>query len=251
MGKQDLTRTDPVGKQRSKRAVLLRHRFDTAEQIANHLHHVEGSTLFFFRAPNLDVPVGATVLMELCLDPSDQTRLLRGSVLARAEEQGLWLQFPSTTTARELEQKMFAPRKSRRVGTDRFVRLRCSRAREYLTALFDVSQGGARVGGGLPPGLAVGNEVDVVLAAPEHGEPPDLGRAKVVWVHEGEAGIVFDRTMPSTRVAITKFFHSIEAPWKQAIEARHLHDCCAKSGVLDPPVPRLRGKNEIDIDDLL
>src|SRR5947207_3276755 len=141
MAKQDLTRTDPFGKQKSKRAVLLRQRFGTVEQIANHLHHVEGSTLFFFRAPNLDVPAGTTVLIELCLDASDQTRLLRGSVLARAEEQGLWLQFPATKSARELEKRTLAPRKSRRVGTDRLVRLRCSRTSEYLTALLDVSQG--------------------------------------------------------------------------------------------------------------
>jgi hypothetical protein len=259
MPKQDLTRTDPGKPKRDlartdpgkpKKTILLKHRFDNVEQIAKHLHVVEGTTLFFFRAPSLDVAVGTPVLLELCIDMSDQTRLLRGSVLARAEEQGWWLQFPSTKVAKELEAKIVAVRKSRRIGTDRLVRLRHSRTTEYLSMLLDVSQGGARIGG-LPPGLAVGHEVEVVLTAPERGEPAELGKAKVVWVGEGEAGIVFDRTLPAARIAITKFFHSVEAPWKQAFEARHLHDCCGKAGVREPPVPRLRGKDEIDLDDLL
>jgi hypothetical protein len=248
MAKQDMTRTDPLGKQQ-KRAVLLRQRFDAAEQMRKHLHVVEGTTLFFFRAPSLELAIGATVLLEFCLETSDQTRLLRGSVLARAEELGWWLQFPSTRFARDIEAQGLVSRRGRRVGTDRLVRLRRGR-NEYLGMMLDVSQGGARIGGGLPPGLATGEEMDIVLAAPERGEPPELGRAKVVWVDEGEAGIAFDRSSPTTRVAVTKFYQSAEAPWKQAIEVRHLPDCCGSAGVREPPVPRLRvdkGVEKLDI----
>jgi hypothetical protein len=229
-----------MAKQDPKRTALLRQRFDSIEQIRKHLHAVEGTTLFFFRAPTLVVAGGTTVLLELCLETSDQTRLMRGSVLARAEEQGLWLQFPGTRFTRDIDARGLVARRGRRVGTDRLVRIRKSRSSEYLAVLLDVSQGGARLGGGLPPSLGKGQDVEVILAAPEHGDPPELGRAKVVWVEEGEAGVAFDRTSPSTRVAITKFFHSAETPWKQAIEVTHLRDCCGTAGVREPPVPRLR-----------
>jgi hypothetical protein len=246
MGKQDVTRTDPLGKQQSKRTVLLRQRFNSSEQIARHLHVVEGSTLLFFRAPTLVVPVGSPVLLELCLEASDQTRLMRGSVLARAEEHGLWLQFAGTRFAGKMDGPSVLPRKMRRVGTDRLVRLRRLRG-EYLGMLLDVSQGGARVGGGLPPGLANGHEVSVVLAAPERGDPTELGKAKVVWVRDGEAGLAFDRGSAQARVAIAKFYQSVAEPWSGAIEVQHLRDCCGSAGVREPPMPRLgTEKNVLD-----
>jgi hypothetical protein len=223
----------------SKKPVLLRHRFDSVDQIRKHLHVVEVTTLLFFRAPTLAVAVGAPVLLELCLENSEQTRVLRGSVLARAEEQGLWLQFPNTRFARDVETRGIVPRRSRRIGSDRLVKLRRAAGGEYLAMLLDVSQAGARVGGGLPPGLAKGDQLDVVLASVDPGHPPELGKATVAWVGEGEAGIAFDRSSPSARVAITKFFHSVEAPWKQAVEVGHLRDCCGKPGLREPSPPRL------------
>ena len=108
----------------SKKPVLLRHRFDSVDQIRKHLHVVEGTMLLFFRAPALALAVGAPVLLELCLENSEQTRVLRGSVLARAEEQGLWLQFPNTRLARDVETRGIVPRRGRRIGSDRLVKLR-------------------------------------------------------------------------------------------------------------------------------
>jgi hypothetical protein len=119
--------------------------------------------------------------------------------------------------------------------------------------MLDVSQGGARVGGGLPPGLAKDQEVEVVLTSPEPGEQPELGKAKVVWVDEGEAGLAFDRSAPATRIALAKLYQSVEAPWKQAVEVLHLRDCCGKAGLREPPVPRLRvdkGIEKLDISKL-
>jgi hypothetical protein len=228
----------------SKKTVLLRHRFDSVEQMRKHLHVTEGSTLMFFRAPTLSLAVGTPLLLELCLHNSEQTRVLRGSVLARAEEQGLWLQFPSTRFARDVQSSGIVTRRGRRVGSDRLVRLRRASGDEYLAMLLDVSQAGARVGGGLPPGIAKGHQLDVVLAAAEPGQSANLGKATIAWVEEGEAGISFDRSSPAARVAITKFFHSVEAPWKQAVEVRHLQDCCGKAGLREPPLPRLRADRQ-------
>jgi hypothetical protein len=217
-----------------------------------HLHVSEGTTLLFFRAPTLGLAVGTPVLLELCFENSEQTRVLRGSVLARAEQQGLWLQFPSTRFARDLQSKGIVTRRGRRVGSDRLVRLRRASGDEYLAMLLDVSQAGGRVGGGLPSGMAKGHQVDVVLAAADPGQTAELGKATVAWVGEGEAGITFDRSSPTARIAITKFFHSVEAPWKQAIEVSHLRDCCGKTGMRDPPLPRLGAdRKSVVVDDAM
>jgi len=49
------------------RANLLRYRFGTIEQMANHLHVVEGRTLFFYRHERLLLEGGAKVVIELAL----------------------------------------------------------------------------------------------------------------------------------------------------------------------------------------
>src|SRR5207253_7503843 len=79
----------------AKKTILLRHRFDDVEQLRRHLHEVDGSTLLFFRDPTLSAPTGAGALVELAFESSEQTRVLRATVLARAEKQGLWSPFPT------------------------------------------------------------------------------------------------------------------------------------------------------------
>jgi PilZ domain-containing protein len=224
----------------TKKAALLRHRFDSVDQVRRHLHVVDSSTLLFFRDPTLGLTSGALVLVELAFESSEQTRVLRATVLARAEGQGLWLAVPNTRFARDVHERGLSPRKGRRIGTDESVRLKRLDGAEYMVRLLDLSMGGARVGGGLPAQLTPGNIVALTLLPPEAGRAPEVTRGKVVWMEDGEAGIMFDRDMESSRVAAGRLFRSLEQPWAHAREIRHLVGCCKDGASLDPPVPRVR-----------
>ncbi len=223
----------------AKKAILLRHRFDDVEQLRRHLHVVDGTTLLFFRDPHLDVPTGAQALLELAFESSEQTRVLKAIVLARTD-QGLWLAVPNTRFARDVHERGLSPRKGRRLGVDESVRLKRAGGGDYMVRLLDLSIGGARIGGGLPAQLAPGNVVALTIAPPETGRAPEITRGRIVWVEDGEAGVMFDRDMESSRVAAGRLFRSLEQPWAQAREIRHLPPCCRNGEVLDPPVPRVR-----------
>ena len=224
----------------AKKSILLRHRFDDLEQLRRHLHVVDGGTLLFFRDPRLTVGTGAPVLVEVAFESSEQTRALRATVLARAEGQGLWLLVPNTRFARDVDERGLSPRKGRRLGTDEMVRLKRAGGGDYMVRLLDLSIGGARIGGGIPAQLAPGTVVALTIAAPESGRAPEITRGRIVWVEDGEAGVMFDRDMESSRVAAGRLFRSLEQPWAQAREIRHLPPCCRNGEVLDPPVPRVR-----------
>jgi hypothetical protein len=223
-----------------KQPVLLRHRFDDVEQLRRHLREVDGSTLLFFRDPNLWISTGATVLVELAFASSEQTRSLRASVIARAEGQGLWLAIPNTRFARDVRERGLSPRKGRRLAVDEPVRIKKMGGGEYLVRLLDVSMGGARIGGGLPAQLTAGNLVQLVLPAAESGRAPEVTRGRIAWIEDGEAGVMFDRDVESSRVAAGRLFRALEQPWAKAREIHHLPSCCKDGAVLDPPVPRVR-----------
>ena len=224
----------------AKKAILLRHRFDDVEQLRRHLHVVDGGTLLFYRDPKIAVPSGAPVLLEVAFESSEQTRALRATVLARAEGQGVWLAVPNTRFARDVHERGLSPRKGRRLGTDEMVRLKRAGGAEHMVRLLDLSIGGARIGGGLPPQLARGNVIALTVAPPEAGRAPEITRGRIAWVEDGEAGVMFDRDMESSRVAAGRLFRSLEQPWAHAREIRHLPTCCQNGEVLDPPVPRIR-----------
>jgi len=224
----------------AKKSILLRHRFDNLEQLRKHLRVVDGSTLLFFRDPRLTIETGSPVLLEVAFESSEQRRALRASVLARAEGQGLWLVVPNTRFARDVDERGLSPRKGRRLGTDEMVRLKRAGGGDYMVRLLDLSIGGARIGGGIPAQLAPGTVVALTIAPPEAGRAPEVTRGRIVWVEDGEAGVMFDRDMESSRVAAGRLFRSLEQPWAQAREIRHLPTCCKNGEVLDPPVPRIR-----------
>jgi len=223
----------------AKKAILLRHRFDDVEQLRRHLHVVDSTTLLFFRDPHLNIVTGAQALLEVAFESSEQTRVLKAIALARTD-QGLWLAVPNTRFARDVHERGLSPRKGRRLGVDESVRLKRAGGSEYMVRLLDLSIGGARIGGGLPAQLAPGNVIALTIAPPESGRAPEITRGKVVWVEDGEAGVMFDRDMESSRVAAGRLFRSLEQPWAQAREIRHLPPCCRNGEVLDPPVPRVR-----------
>ena len=82
--------------------------------------------------------------------------------------------------------------------------------------------------------------IALIIAPPESGRAPEVTRGRIVWVEDGEAGVMFDRDMESSRVAAGRLFRSLEQPWAHAREIRHLPTCCKNGEILDPPVPRIR-----------
>jgi hypothetical protein len=228
------------------RSAMLRHRFDSLVQLKAHLRLVEGRSLLFFRDPTLELSAGAPVRLEMTLTSSEQTRIVRAHLIARAEALGLWLGIPDLRFARDLQNQGLIPRRGRRLEADRPVRLRHPDGSEYLVTLLDLSMAGARVGGGLPRTLAKGTELEVRCAFLEVGQPADLGRAAVTWVEAGEAGLQFDRASPASRISVGKLFQSLLNEWEKARTIDHLPQCCVNGALLDPPLPRLRfdGKDD-------
>jgi hypothetical protein len=228
--------TDP----RNAKAVLLRLRFRTLDQLRAHLHVEDNATLLFFRDPGLELVAGTVALMEMVFDASEETRVVRTAVLARAESAGLWLAMPNARFAREVKERGLVARRGRRVGADRFLRIRSESGCEYMVNMLDISLAGARIGGGVPAILCPGTNVDVRLASTDVGETAAIGHARTVWVESGEAGLEFDRTNPACRAAVAKLFQATEARWRTAREVRHPETCCRGGPLLEPPVPRVR-----------
>jgi hypothetical protein len=225
---------------RNATAALLRLRFRALDQLRAHLHVEDNATLLFFRDPGLDLAAGTVALIETVFDTSEETRVVRTTVLARAESAGLWLAMPNARFAREVKERGLVPRKGRRVGADRLLRIRCESDCEHMVNMLDVSLAGARIGGGVPATLYQGGNVHVRLASTEPGETAEIGHARVVWTESGEAGLEFDRTKPGCRAAVAKLFQATEARWRAAREVRHPETCCRGGALLEPPVPRVR-----------
>jgi hypothetical protein len=217
----------------------LRLRFASVDQLRAHLHVEDNATLLFFRDA-LDLAAGTNALIEMVFDNSEETRVVRTAVLARAEGMGLWLAVPDARFAREVKERGLLPRRGRRLGVDRFLRLRRESGAESMVNLVDVSLAGARIGGGVPASLAPGDRVDLKLASTEVGETPEIGQARVVWAEGGEAGLEFDRTQPGCRAAVAKLFQATEYRWRSAREVRHPETCCRGGALLEPAVPRVR-----------
>ena len=225
---------------RTARTALLRLRFASVDQLRAHLHVEDDATLLFFRDAALELAAGTNALIEMVFDNSEETRVVRTAVLARAEGMGLWLAVPDARFAREVKERGLLPRRGRRLGVDRFLRLRRESGAESMVNLVDVSLAGARIGGGVPASLAPGDRVDLKLASTEVGETPEIGQARVVWAEGGEAGLEFDRTQPGCRAAVAKLFQATEYRWRSAREVRHPETCCRGGALLEPAVPRVR-----------
>lgn len=237
-----------------KKLALLRQRFASMAQFRAHLVNTEGTVLLFFRDADLPVPIGAEALVEVAFDDSEDTRVVRALAFSRAEGQGIWLAMPAARFAREVREGQLKERKGRRLGTDRVARLKRPSGGEFLVMLADVSLGGARITGGLPKSLATDDTVELLLSAPQTGEPHDPIAGRVVWRDDVDAGIEVDRTRPTSRAAITKLFQSLEQRWRAAREVRHLDLCCRDGKLLDPSPPRvgIGGSDlQIELDELL
>ena len=92
----------------SRAASLLKYRFGNMQQMHNHLHVVEGRTLFFYRDPHTTLAGAARVVVEFSFADSEQVATLRGSVLSKVEgdggQTGAWIEFPDAKLVRKLDQ---------------------------------------------------------------------------------------------------------------------------------------------------
>jgi hypothetical protein len=231
-------------------ATLLRVRFGDLSQLQNHLHVVDGRTVFFFRevAPRLQ---GADrVVLEFSVATSEQVSTLRGTVLGRGEggQVGAWIEFPDAKLAKRVEHgaEALATRQHQRVMCDLTVEVKQGR-RPFLARMMDVSMGGARILGatavrvGAMP-LRAGSAVGLRIVGAEPPFPADLGRADVVRVdlNTGELAVRWVRSDPVVRIASMKLIDAARRSWAQAQEMVHAPPCCRDGHVLDPPMPTMK-----------
>jgi len=231
---------------------LLKARFGGLSQLQNHLHVVDGRTVFFFREPTPRLQGGERVLVELSLATSEQVSTLRGAVLGRVDapesgHRGAWIEFPDAKLAKRLERggQGIATRQHQRLACDLLVEVRQGR-RPFLARMMDVSIGGARILGAtagvgalpLRPGAGMGLRL-MGAGAPF---PADLGRADAVRVdlNTGELAIRWVRSDPVVRAASMKLIDALRSSWRQAQEMVHAPPCCALGRATDPPMPTMR-----------
>lgn len=225
-------------------AALLRYRFGDLAQMHNHLHVVDGRTLFFWRDDKAALQGTSRVVVEFSFNNSEQVSTLRGAVLSRIEggdrgNLGLWLEFPDSRLARKADLGLaaIAGRKQRRLGCDLLVEIKVGDA-VVMGRMIDVSLGGACIGGTF--GLRNGVETVLRLLAPDKEFPSLLGRAEVVR-SERDVAVRFVRTDPVARVASSKLFQSVQQAWQKALELSHPPVCCSGGGqVLEPRLPHMK-----------
>jgi hypothetical protein len=226
-------------------AALLKYRFGNIAQMQNHLHVVDGRTLFFYRDGKGELPGGARVLLEFSFADSEQVSALRGNVLGRVEGEGgqvgMWIEFPDGRLAKKADQgaSAMSGRKQRRLGCDLLVEVKQGR-KPFIGHMVDVSLGGARLVGTV--GLRAGADVELRLMAPEKNFPVELGRADVMRADASDAGVRFVRTDTIARVASTKLFQAVQQAWAGAPELTHPPICCRNGHVLEPPLPHMKSR---------
>ena len=219
--------------------LLLRYRFRSIGQLSRHLHAAGGRTLFFYRAPPVELLFRDRVFMEIVLEDSDQSMLLRGSVLSTVSDptRGIWLEFAETELCRTVAGSGVVGRKQRRLGCEAMVELQQNDVR-IVGMMVDVSMGGAWIvdaAAGLDTDIAV--QVRVLGAAPSW--PREIGLAQLIRAEGGNVAIRFLRSDPKTRVAAMRLFAAVQEQWARASESSHPPVCCVGDVQLDPAPPRL------------
>jgi hypothetical protein len=230
----------------TKAATLLKYRFGLFEHMQNHLHVVDGRTLFFYRDQRSTVVGGDRVVVEFSFGTSEQVTALRGSVLGRVEgeggQAGAWIEFPDAKLARKIGggAEAISARRQRRLVCDMMVEIRLGR-RPFMGRMVDVSLGGARIVG--PIELHAGAEVDLRIMGAKPPIPDMLGRAQVVRTDRtGDVGVRFVRTNAVARVASSKLYAAVEQSWAKTPEVAHSPLCCVGGHVLEPPLPNMKNR---------
>jgi hypothetical protein len=230
---------------------LFRYVFDHSFQVHRHLHAAEGHTLLFFPDAGAPEKGGDRIMLEVDIHTAEQHSLLRGTVHSRVAgvNPGLWLEFPDTRFLRKLEQDAAAllMRKQRRLPIDLMVEIRPVVGRQPIMArLLDVSLGGARLTAS--PDLRANTEVNLRLISPPKDIPQDLGRARILRAGEHDGGVRFARQDAASRIACTKLFEMTRKEWERARQVHHLPQCCKEGGVIEPPIPRARARDDNRLD---
>ena len=230
----------------SRPATTLKYRFGTIELLQNHLHVVDGRTLFFLREARSTLAGGARVVVEFSFGTSEQATTLRGSVLSRIEGQGgqhgVWIEFPDAKLARRLGQGAagIAGRHQRRLGCDMLVQVKAGDM-PYLGRMIDVSLHGVRIVSTAQ--LASGDEVEVRIMGAEPPLPGLLGRGQVVRADPGgDLAVKFVRTDVIARVASGKLYSAVQETWQKAPEMAHSPFCCQNGNVQEPPLPHMKNR---------
>jgi hypothetical protein len=208
--------------------ILLRYRFAARAQASRHYHVRQTSGLVFFPGLDKRARIGATAMLELIFDDSDQTRMITGEVAALVSN-GMWLRSPDLALGRELE-GMMSQRKHRRLGANLFLELRRGGKRTLVT-LRDLSLGGAALGNVI--GLAAGETLSARLLSPVTGVPADLGTMTVMSLEDGKAGVRFDRADAQARLAVGRLYAALDEAWEKAQSLVHDPGCCVEK-CLDP-----------------
>jgi hypothetical protein len=214
--------------QQARSQTLLRYRFTSRAQAARHFHVRRAWGLVFWPQPDSQAKVGATVMIELLFDDSEQTRVVAGEV-AGITGTGLWIRSAELALGRELE-GLLPARHHRRLGANLFLELRRGGHR-ILVTLRDLSLGGAQIGG--VQGVAAGEMLQARLMSAMTGVPTELGTVSITWLAPGRAGLRFDRSDPRARLAVGKLYSALEEAWKSAPVLLHNPMCC-REACLDP-----------------
>lgn len=229
----------------SKAATLIKFHFDGFDQMQNHLHVVDGRTMFFFRDKRLPLAGGSRVVVEFSHGISEQVSTLRGTVVSRVETDGqigVWLEFPDAKLAKKIDQgaAALAGRHQRRLGCDMLVEVKIE-GLPLLCRMVDVSLGGVRV---VAPGrLQSGADVEMRIMGAEPPVPGVLGRGRVTRSDPGgDLGITFVRTDVIARVASSKLYTAIQQAWEKAPQVQHAPQCCQGGHVLEPPMPHMKNR---------
>jgi len=223
----------------SRAPVLLRYRFRSLGQLSRHLHPGDGHTLFFYPSPRVALAFGDRVFMEIALEDSEQSVLLRGTVLSPVREPnpGVWLQFAETGLSLSAAGLPPVGRKQRRLSCEAMVEIQQNNTRT-IGRMVDVSMTGARIvdaAGGLSPDRAV--QLRVINADPSW--PGEIGLAQLLRCERGNMAVRFVRGDSKTRVAAMRLFGAVQEQWAHASEASHPLLCCEGGVSLDPTPPKL------------
>ena len=218
--------------------ILIRYRFDTLEQLAQHLEVTPTATLLFVAEPKIAARA-RTVLVELYVAETRQQTVVRGAPVAQPLEAppGVWLELSDHHLPRLARPPgPFMARRDPRVSGDQLLKLRGLLGEQLVAELLDVGAGGLRLRS--PHELLAG---DTYLVRLVDGPPSraDLGPAQVVRAKGREAGLRF---IAPGSPAVMRHLGSLREAWLRSPALRHLPHCCEGGRPRAPAPGDLRRK---------
>jgi PilZ domain-containing protein len=216
---------------------LVRYRFGRAANVDLHFHEIDGQSYFFYPA-SLQYRDGQWVFAEFGVHGAAVSCMLRGRVYGQQSPRfnGSWFEFPVRGFPRVLRQLEGTRRSRERLAVDVTASIRRESGSKALSRISDISATGLRLSG-LPFLLDTGEELTVEVVGGPRGQC-DLGKGRVVWVREKEAGVQF---AAPTRPSFVSILEQAEAARSSAAELAHHDSCSCKHGERpsEPPLPSI------------